>query len=229
MKKEIKTGKIVVSKDGPYLISGNLPLEKEIITTDKEGEVCCWKKGEQYPAQESYALCRCGKSKTMPYCDGSHLTGFDGTEVASRKKYLEQLDSKTAGPALELTDTQSFCANARFCGRKTGTWNLTQNSGDPAAKKMAIQQACDCPAGRLVIWDKKTGKAIEPDFDQSLAVVDDPSAKCSGPIWVKGGVQIQAADGFEYEKRNRVTLCRCGRSSNKPFCDGTHVSIGFKG
>ena len=50
MKKEIKKGKIVVSKDGPYLISGNLPLEKEIITTDKEGEVCCWKKGNGHSA-----------------------------------------------------------------------------------------------------------------------------------------------------------------------------------
>lgn len=229
MKKEIKKGKIVVSKDGPYLVSGNLPLEKEIITTDKEGEVCCWKKGKIYPVQESYALCRCGKSKTAPYCDGSHVEDvFDGTETASRKKYLEQLDSKTKGPELELTDAQSFCANGRFCDRKEGTWNLTKNSGDPAAKKMAIRQACDCPAGRLVVWDKKTGKAIEPAFDQSLAVVDDPSAKCSGPIWVKGGVQIQAADGFAYEKRNRVTLCRCGKSCNKPFCDGTHVRIGFE-
>jgi CDGSH-type Zn-finger protein len=210
------------------LVSGNLPLQREIITADKDGEVCCWKKGKQYPDQESYGLCRCGKSKTMPYCDSSHLLeAFDGTETASRKKYSEQIDSKTKGPQLELTDVHDLCANGRFCDRKEGTWNLTKNSGDLAAKKMAIQQACDCPAGRLVAWDKKTGKAIEPAFEESLAIVDDPSAKCSGPIWVKGGVQIQAADGFEYEKRNRVTLCRCGRSANKPFCDGTHSRIGF--
>jgi CDGSH-type Zn-finger protein len=36
-----------------------------------------------------------------------------------------------------------------------------------------------------------------------------------------------AADGFAYEQRNRQTLCRCGHSSNKPFCDGTHAAIDF--
>ena len=46
-------------------------------------------------------------------------------------------------------------------------------------------------------------------------------------IWVKGGIRIEGADGRSYEIRNRVTLCRCGQSSNKPFCDGTHVSMHF--
>ena len=49
----------------------------------------------------------------------------------------------------------------------------------------------------------------------------------SGPIWVKGGIRIEGADGKSYEIRNRVTLCRCGQSSNKPFCDGTHASMHF--
>jgi CDGSH-type Zn-finger protein len=49
----------------------------------------------------------------------------------------------------------------------------------------------------------------------------------SGPIWAKGGITVEAADGFQYEVRNRVTLCRCGASKNKPFCDGTHCSIKF--
>jgi len=45
---------------------------------------------------------------------------------------------------------------------------------------------------------------------------------------VRGGVAVIAADGYRYEVRNRVTLCRCGASSNKPFCDGTHAAIKFK-
>jgi len=32
-----------------------------------------------------------------------------------------------------------------------------------------------------------------------------------------------SADGFVYEIRNRVTLCHCGYSGNKPFCDGSHM------
>ena len=49
-----------------------------------------------------------------------------------------------------------------------------------------------------------------------------------GPLWVRGGVRVDAADGEPYEVRNRVTLCRCGASENKPFCDGTHQDIGFR-
>ena len=49
----------------------------------------------------------------------------------------------------------------------------------------------------------------------------------SGPIWVRGGITVESADGREYEVRNRVTLCRCGQSSNKPFCDGSHVECSF--
>jgi CDGSH-type Zn-finger protein len=45
---------------------------------------------------------------------------------------------------------------------------------------------------------------------------------------VAGGIPTVAADGFEYEVRNRVTLCRCGASKNKPFCDGTHAAINFR-
>jgi CDGSH-type Zn-finger protein len=44
---------------------------------------------------------------------------------------------------------------------------------------------------------------------------------------VRGSITVEAEDGARYEKRNRVTLCRCGASSNKPFCDGSHASIKF--
>ncbi|HOX11225.1 MAG TPA: CDGSH iron-sulfur domain-containing protein [Candidatus Moranbacteria bacterium] len=228
MKKEIKKGKIIISKDGPYFVSGNLPLEKETIITDEERLPCEWKKGKKYPEQETYALCRCGKSKNMPYCDGTHVTcGFKGTETADRRKYFEQVDSKTEGPELDLTDVESLCARARFCERKGSAWNLTENSDDPLAKKTAIEQACNCPSGRLVALDKETKKAYEPEFEESLSLVEDPEMGVSGPIWVKGRVQIKSSDGHSYEKRNRVTLCRCGQSGNKPFCDGSHIESGF--
>ena len=40
-------------------------------------------------------------------------------------------------------------------------------------------------------------------------------------------MEVVGADGKAYEVRNRMTLCRCGESSNKPFCDGTHASMKF--
>ena len=42
---------------------------------------------------------------------------------------------------------------------------------------------------------------------------------------VTGGVELVGADGRPYARRERVTLCRCGASSNKPFCDGSHDDV----
>ncbi|HEX5370988.1 MAG TPA: CDGSH iron-sulfur domain-containing protein, partial [Dehalococcoidia bacterium] len=89
------------------------------------------------------------------------------------------------------------------------------------------REAGNCPGGRLVAWTRSPRGAIEPPFEPSLGIVEDPEMEVSGPIWVRGGVPVVAVDGREYEVRNRVALCRCGGSANKPFCDGTHASIRF--
>jgi len=50
----------------------------------------------------------------------------------------------------------------------------------------------------------------------------------NGPYLVKGPISIRDADGAEYRsERSTVALCRCGGSTTKPFCDGTHSRIGF--
>ena len=219
--------KIKISKNGPYLVSEKVPLDKEIIVADSKNIPVKWEKGKKFPDQKDYALCRCGRSKNKPFCDSSHLgSDFNGTETASRKKYLEQNDP-TVGPDLILNDAEKLCAVALFCHRAGDAWNLTEHSDDSKSKETAIQEACDCPSGRLVACDKKTGQPIEPNFEPSISVVEDMAHKVSGPLWVKGGVPVESSDGAQYEIRNRVTLCRCGSSKNKPFCDGTHCSIKF--
>src|SRR4029077_10475285 len=82
---------VVISQNGPYVVTGNVPLAKQTIITDADGDSQTWEEGDKCPPQESYALCRCGPSKEKPFCDGTHVKiGFDGTETASRKPYLEQ-------------------------------------------------------------------------------------------------------------------------------------------
>ena len=92
---------------------------------------------------------------------------------------------------------------------------------------MAIREGTRCPSGRLVVWDRATDEPFEPDLEPSIGLIEDPSVGVSGPLWVRGGIPVVSAEGVEYEPRNRMTLCRCGASRNKPFCDGTHAAIGF--
>jgi len=215
--------KIKVCMNGPYLVSGGIPLVEQIISRDAEGYSQEWRTGNRYSSKENYRLCRCGRSENRPFCDDTHINvNFDGAETASRESYLDQAE-EIGGQALRLTDAQDLCASAGFCTRADGIWNLTKRSSDPEARRVAIEEAGNCPSGRLVIWDKRSGEAIEPEFEESVGLVEDPDVGESGPIWVRGGIPVESADGGNYEVRNRVTLCRCGKSSNKPFCDGSHV------
>jgi CDGSH-type Zn-finger protein len=53
----------------------------------------------------------------------------------------------------------------------------------------------------------------------------------NGPLRVEGPIRLLDADGKEWDLAGKpaVSLCRCGGSTNKPFCDGTHSKIGFQG
>jgi CDGSH-type Zn-finger protein len=219
--------KIKILKDGPYQVSSDIPLEKEFVVPDNNNDPLSWKKGEKCRTEGEYHLCRCGKSKNKPFCDGTHQKiGFDGMETASKESYNNQAE-KISGPDLDLMDAQNLCSGARFCHRHGGTWDLTMKSNDPKAKETAIEEACDCPSGRLTAIDKKTGKVIEPELSPSISMIEDVPAKVSGPLWVKGGIEIESSDGSTYEVRNRQTICRCGKSCNKPFCDGSHIKEKF--
>jgi CDGSH-type Zn-finger protein len=215
--------KIKVTEDGPYLVTGGIPLFRMIIETDSYGDPCIWREVERYPQRERYALCRCGKSRNKPYCDGAHtMQRFNGTETASNELYLEDV-KEYLGPKLKLTDRRELCVGAAFCVRDAGIWNLTVHSDRPNFKEIAIEEAANCPFGRLVIWDKQ-GNQIEHNYESSIVLTEHEDG-LPGPLWIRGKVAIESVDGVIYEKRNRITLCRCGESLNKPLCDGSHFDI----
>jgi len=213
---------IRVSKNGPYLVSGGVPLFPMIIECDGNGIPLEWVTGNRLHTAKIYSLCRCGQSGSKPFCDGSHVSAkFDGTETSANEPF-ERIAQEIDGPELKLKDAVMLCASARFCHRGGDVWDVIHRTNLSEAKKNVIENSCDCPSGRLVAVDKKTGVAIEPVFERSIGAIEDPSKDASGPFWVRGGIPVYSADGKLYEVRNRMTLCRCGKSSNKPFCDSSH-------
>jgi CDGSH-type Zn-finger protein len=219
--------RIIIAENGPYLVSTSIPLALQTITPNEQGGSWEWTKGRSFEVKEQYALCRCGHSKNKPFCDGSHKQAkFDGTETASRAPYDEQADVIEA-QTLMLKDAQKLCAYARFCDNNGSVWEEIHNTKHAHTRKEVIHEATYCPSGRLVLVDKAFDSAIEPALPQSIGVVEDPAEACSGPLWVRGGIPVISQSGEPYEVRNRVTLCRCGQSSNKPFCDGSHATVKF--
>lgn len=218
--------KVKITKDGPYEVTGGVPLDKEIAVVGESGEPEEWRQGEKYPVEDSYFLCRCGRSKNKPFCDQSHVNNFMGKETADKASYLAR-SLTLSGPELDLIDITELCSSARFCHLAGGTWENVKKSNDPEAKRLAIQTACNCPSGRLTVRDKKARRLIEPELKPSIGVTEDPQAGVSGPLRLKGRVKLVSADGQEYSERNRMTLCRCGKSRNKPFCDSSHLGADF--
>jgi len=217
--------RIRIMKNGPYIVTGGAPLRETIITPEGEGYE--FRPGRALPQAQSYALCRCGRSAKAPFCDGAHaFIGFDGTETASREPYYARAE-RIEGKTLDLLD-DGRCAFARFCHRNDGTaWELVETACTQQARAEAIRAATECPSGRLTSVEKD-GAEHELDCEPGIEIMQDPEREVSAFIFVKGGIPIEAGDGAEYEIRNRVALCRCGRSQDKPYCDATHVVIEYR-
>lgn len=216
---------IKILKNGPYLVSGEVPLVEKIITPQGKGYI--YEAGDAYPLKERYSLCRCGESKNHPYCDGEHSKcDFNGEETADPRPFRERAE-KLSGKIFDLYDDYR-CALARFCHRDSGdAWELALGCKEDDLREEAIKAVTECPAGRLELEDKN-GNLLEPVLEPGIDVLQDSEKYVSGPLYVKGKISLQSSSGEFYESRNRYTLCRCGHSKSKPFCDGRHIKAGFK-
>lgn len=218
--------KIRVVRNGPLMVTGGIPLYKETIKTPAY-ETYTWAGRTEYKnLPDSYALCRCGKSKKAPFCDNTHSSiTFNAEEKATFDK-LEDRAILYEGESVHLLDDMDLCSWSRFCHTPRGkVWDLLEVSGDKDIREMLIKSAQDCPAGRLVPVDAESGEELEPELPQEISITQDPERDCSGPIIVRGGIPVESATGRTYEVRNRQALCRCGQSHNPPFCDSRHAVL----
>jgi len=214
--------RVSVKSGGPYVVSGSVPLRSKTPIMSEHGEPLTWQTGDVINEGKAYALCRCGHSASKPYCDGSHAdSDFDGTETAPSDEYAARRTSYP-GTGIEVFDDRGTCVHAGFCGNQvSNVWKMSAKTDDTVIRSQVIAMIERCPSGALTYEINDT--VIEPDLPVEIAVIED------GPLWVSGGISIERSDGQPVEVRNRVTLCRCGQSANKPLCDGSHKEAGFVG
>ena len=122
--------------------------------------------------------------------------------------------------------------HAKFCfNQNASIRKLVTKKADDNAKINLSAMVERCPSGTFVYELEVDGKyeEIEVDLPKQVAVIPaDNDKSAAGPLWVTGNIPIRRSDGLAIEIRNRMTLCRCGASKNKPFCDGSHAKIKFK-
>ena len=204
-----KQATIECMPNGPYLVK-NLEQLKD------------WQ-GNRAETQSAMALCRCGGSANKPFCDGTHQNnGFSGDKLA--ELVADQRRSYQA-KGITIHDNRSLCAHAGHC--TNGLASVFKYQREPwidasgAAVEAIIETIRSCPSGAL---------SYTLDGIQSEGLQQQPSITVTkdGPYAVAGAAQLLTPSGAQGASSEHYTLCRCGASKNKPFCDGTHGSIGFK-
>jgi CDGSH-type Zn-finger protein len=220
--------RIVVLRNGPYLVYGDVPLVRKKKIVSENNDSLTWQKTEVIETEETYALCRCGQSGSKPFCDGTHARiGFDGTETADPRPFAER-EIVHEGHGISVRRVGSLCMHAAFCvGRVRRIPEMMADSEDSDIRAHIIGLIEHCPSGSYTYAMAPDGEEIEPDLAMAVAVTEE-EGELAGCLWVTGGIPVVRSDGAPFETRNRVTLCRCGQSENKPLCDGTHRLIGFR-
>ena len=222
--------KIVVRKNGPYIVH-EVPLARKAQVVSEHGEPLTWKKGAAIETGATYALCRCGQSSNKPFCDGTHRKiGFDGTESADTGVTAERQVIYASGTKIVVKRDVSLCSESGFCGnRLTNIPEMVPGTDDTQVRAQVMAMVERCPSGSYTYSIEEGGDDNEPDLPWQVAVTTEITSDgtIAGPLWVTGNVAIERADGQPLETRNRVTLCRCGNSKNRPFCDGSHRALGI--
>ena len=200
---------IEATPNGPYVVSNPPSLKNS--------------KGEELETKPVTALCRCGRSSNKPFCDGTHAkVSFDGSRQTDGS--ADKQDHYKGG-GITLNDNRSVCAHAARCtaGLKTVFKYGEEPWIDPnGASAEEIRKTVEnCPSGAL---------SYTIDDVEHADFVSEPSIYIAknGPYAVAGGVELKDSMGSQTpQSSEHYTLCRCGGSKNKPFCDGTHWK-GFK-
>lgn len=213
MKKE--KPKIACLPNGPYyLLNDTMPKAIPNIQTSKGGS-CSTITG--------VALCRCGGSNNKPFCDGTHgKNGFTDEKLADGS-----LDERTdyVGKKITIHDNRGICAHAGYCtDNLASVFRLKKEpwiDPDGAAVKEVIETIKRCPSGALS-YTVDNVEHRDQDREPMVTVTKD------GPYAITGGIELLEQSLGEGASNEHYTLCRCGGSKNKPFCDGTHWSIGFE-
>lgn len=195
-------------ENGPYLV-------KELQTlTNQKGPI---------KTKQTIALCRCGGSGDKPFCDGTHLkNGFSSAKLDGR---VEDKRDDYVGQYITIHDNRGICAHSGKCtDGLPAVFHLKEEPWiypDSATVK-AIKETIDkCPSGAL----SYTVDGVEHrDRDGDPRIYIAPN----GPYLVSGRPTLENTIRAEGASKEHFTLCRCGGSKNKPFCDGSHWYNDFK-
>ena len=181
--------------------------------------------GEIIEVEPVTTFCRCGESKSKPFCDDSHSPeGIDGEKQIDRAPYKWK---DYRGEKITVHYNLGVCSHDGSCIRmlpgvfdvNRKPWIMPDNSD---AEKI-IDVIKHCPSGALM-FTQNGEKHIDYYKGEPMIRIAR-----KGPLEFYGRIVLKDDQGSKPETYDHYTLCRCGKSKNKPFCDGKHLRYRFSG
>jgi len=170
----------------------------------------------------TFALCRCGHSSNKPYCDGTHVNvNFSSSNEETKSK---DNGITYSGKQIKIHDNRSICAHAGYCTENLSTvFKMHQEpwiDADASTVEEIISIISQCPSGAL---------SYSLDSVENNPAATEPGIYIApnGPYVISNCPDLQETHWAECASKTQYTLCRCGASKNKPFCDGSHWSNNF--
>jgi CDGSH-type Zn-finger protein/uncharacterized Fe-S cluster protein YjdI len=228
--------KILPLRNGPYYLLND--MEPKVVENLQNS------KCEPLSTVLGVALCRCGASHNKPFCDGTHGTiGFSSenrTTTTAAANYNTNGSSSSSehmikdkrkdyvGKEITIHDNRRICSHAAECvNNLSSVFKLNSRpwiNPDSARTEEIIETIRKCPSGALS-YSINSIEYRDPNEREPMVTVSK-----DGPYLITGGIDligdnIRWAEGASKE---HYTLCRCGASNNKPFCDGMHRTVNFK-
>ena len=169
--------------------------------------------GEDQAVDGALFLCRCGGSAKAPYCDGTHKRiGFDGSGPAPGAAEPRIWE----GTRVRTRFDPAVCMHVFYC-KPMSALREREAHGEVEAAQEILRVVDSCPSGALqaeVIGDLEA--APLPDRGPPIEVIEGGEIRLRIPFTPLNFAR------HEGQPEDRATLCRCGQSASKPFCDGRH-------
>jgi len=200
--------KITPTQDGPYQLE-----DTSIIKSYA---------GKEHVLTEKTFLCRCGGSKNKPFCDGTHTkNGFKGDKDPDR---VPDKRDNYKGTEITIHDNRGLCAHSGRCTDSLKkVFKLNEEpwiDPDAETKEKIIETIKTCPSGAL---SYSLSEVEYRERGGETGIVYAPN----GPYVCSGVIELKDTSLPEGATLDHLTLCRCGKSSNKPFCSGAHWNHQF--
>lgn len=199
---------ISCSKNGPMIVKG---LENFIDSN-----------GKRLETKPAMGLCRCGVSKNKPFCDGNHKYAGFTDEISPQR--TEDRMTCYEGDEITIMNNPLLCSVAEHCHKELDSvFNESMNpwiepDGDTLEHIKAVVEKC--PSGAL---SYSINGQPQPVSDCKATITIEKN----GPLRIAGGIELEDANWGQGASQEHYTLCRCGASKNKPFCDGSHFASNF--